>query len=163
MPNIEDVTERAAAAPPPAVRIVNLQQLQDLCGADVLCTFELDGHRVELPVQRMTCAVEEKVRAIRRLAQPKWNPVIKDYDYTGPEYLQKRDENDKVARSLVIYYGCAAIASGKPALVKPEEIHAYVSGLLPETVLEVIASTIQIGGVSLVERANFTSTPGSAN
>jgi hypothetical protein len=101
------------------------------------------------------------VRAIRRMAQPKWNEARKDYDFMDPAFLHLQDRNQKTARALIVYYGCPAIAAKKPGLSTPEQIYHFVSGLLAENVLELIAATIQAGGMELVERANFTSTGAS--
>jgi hypothetical protein len=145
------------------ITIAALAELQRICAEDIPCVFQIDGKTITLPVQRMNAHAEEVVRAIRREAQPKWNPQMKEYDHTEPGYLQRRDEAQMEARSYLVYTGCKLVAAGKPQLTNRKEIHVYVSGLLPATVLDVLASTIEIGGVSLIERANFTSTAGSGN
>jgi len=50
------------------------------------------------------------------------------------------------------------LAVCKPGLVVAETIHDYVRGLLTDTVLDMLAMTIQAGGLELVDRAHFTLT-----
>jgi hypothetical protein len=146
------------------VTIESVDQLQTMVDAPVYCTFSLDGTTVRVPCKRVSQDLDEEVRRIRREAQP---PFLKergtsgDYDYTNAAYLAKRDRNEKVARAVLVYSGCPAIAAKKPGLRNAEEIYQFVKGVWTENILELIALTIQAGGMELVDRANFTSTSAS--
>jgi len=140
----------------------NLGALQALVDAPVWCRFRLDGQDIQVECHRVSQAVDEQVRALRRLAQPPYTKPTGTtpgyYDESNAAYLIARDKNDKIARSVVIYAGCPAVSASKPGLVVAETIHDYVRGLLTDTVLDMLAMTIQAGGLELVDRANFTLT-----
>lgn len=143
------------------IRIESLDQLKTLCDEPVLCRFELDGKTVELPVKRLTAGIKEQVNDILRGPQPPYDKVRGDYDYLNPVYLKSRDKAEREARAIIIYYGCDTISKQKPGLPNKNEIYNFIQSLLPETVLEIIALTVQKGGVDLPERVNFTSTAAS--
>lgn len=84
-----------------------------------------------------------------------------DYDYLNPAYLARKDQNEKLAPALIVHAGCPAVSAKKPGLTDKNEIHNLVRQLLPETILEIIALTIVASGISLEQRANFTSTSAS--
>ena len=150
--------KKEKAAVSKVVRIESLDQLKKLCDEPVLCRFFLDGNTIELPVKRLTAGIKEQVNDILRAPQPPFDKARGDYDYLNPAYLKSRDKAEREARAVIIYYGCDAISKQKPALPNKAEIYNFVQSLLPETVLEVIALTVQKGGVDLPERVNFTST-----
>jgi len=139
------------------IRIESFDQLKKLCDEPVLCRFELDGKLIELPVKRLTAGIKEQVGDILRAPQPPFDKARGDYDYLNPNFLKARDKAEREARAVVIYYGCDAIAKQKPGLPNKNEIYNFVQSLLPETVLEIVALTIQKGGVDLPERVNFSS------
>jgi hypothetical protein len=65
-----------------------------------------------------------------------------DYDYLNQAYLARKDQNEKIARALIVYSGCPAVAAKKPGLTDKHEIHNFVRQLLPETILEIIAQIL---------------------
>jgi hypothetical protein len=144
------------------VLIKSFDQLQALVDKPLPCQFALDGELVELPCRRITQETQERVLAILRKAVP---PMKKgpnpDYDHRAPSYLAECEHNEKVARAVIVYSGCPAIAAKKPGLVDDEAIYQFVRPLLSETILEIICLTIQKGGLDRVDRANFISPPGS--
>jgi hypothetical protein len=146
-----------------AVRIESLKQLQERCEQPVICRFRLDDQELEVPCRRLTPKLQEQVREVLREAVPKWKADRKDYDALDPDYLAKRDRNAKVARALVIYNGCPLVAQARPGLLDRMTIYEYVQGLFAENILEMLALTIESGGLELMERANFTSTAGLEN
>jgi hypothetical protein len=158
-----DENQPATPAAPAAVLIESLDQLQQLVECPIYCEFKLDGKLIRLPCKRINQGLDEKVRAIRREAQPPYDERRKDYNYFDPAFLRLRDRNDKVARAMIVYAGCPAIAAKRPGLVDKEEIHLFVSTVLSENILDLIAATIQVGGMELVDRANFISTSASEN
>jgi hypothetical protein len=140
--------------------VEHLDQLQALVDRPVMCRFALDQQEVELPCKRLTAEMDEVVRGLKRQAQP---PFIKDrgdYDYTNQAYLKLREENERKARSLLVYWGCPAVAAKKPGLTNQEEIHKFVREILAENILEMISLTVQGGGLDVTQRVNFTS-PGN--
>ena len=143
------------------VRIETFEQLKSLCDEPLLCRFELDGKIIELPVKRLTAGIKEQAAEILRAPQPPFDKVRGDYDYLNPAFLKARDKAEREARAIIIYYGCEAVSKQKPGLPNRTEIYNFVQSLLPEMVLEMIALTIQKGGVDLAERVNFTSTAAS--
>ncbi len=149
---------------PVKVKVIkSFKELKAMLDVPINCQFDLDGVSVELPCQRLMPGVQEQVLKLLREAQPPFKRERGphgDFDWQSPAYLEARETNQRLARSLVIYTGCPAIAAEKPGLTDLKKIHEFVSGLLPETVCEVISLTIQKGGVDLRERSNFTSTPG---
>jgi hypothetical protein len=138
--------------------IESLDQLQALIDAPLWCEFRLDGQSVRVACKRVTQIVDEQVRELRRTAQPPYKAERKDYDYTDTNYLKARDQNEKTARSLVVYCGCPTVAQKNPGLTDPKAIHTFVRTVLTENIVELICLTIQAGGMELVDRANFTST-----
>ena len=143
---------------------MSLDELQAVVDAPIWCEFALSGAPIRVECRRLGQAVDEQVRELRRRAQP---PFLKDrgpsgdYDYTNAAYLAAKDKNEKIARALMIYAGCPAVAAKKPGLVVPEMIYDYVRGVLSETVLEILGAVIQGGGLELGGRVNFTSTSAS--
>jgi hypothetical protein len=144
------------------IRIDSADQLQALVAQPVICRFMLDEQVIEVPVTRLSAATAERVRALRRAAQPEWVKERNDYDHTGAKYLAARDQNERIARAVMIYCHCPAVAAQKPALQDNAAILAHVQSLFSENILDVIAIAIQGGGLDLEERINFTSTHGSA-
>ena len=57
--------------------------------------------------------------------------------------------------SVILIIAPAAVPASKPGLVVAETIHDYVRGLLTDTLLDLLAMTIQAGGLELVDRAKF--------
>ena len=109
----------------------------------------------------MTATIKEQANDILRTPQPPFDKVRGDYDYLNQNYLKARDKAEREARAVIIYCGCEAISKIKPGLPNKTEIYHFIQSLLPETVLEIIALTIQKGGVDLPERVNFSSTAAS--
>jgi hypothetical protein len=143
------------------LRVEHLDQLQSLVDKPVFCQFTLDAQEIELPCKRLTAEMDEEVRKLKRLAQPPFLKDRNDYDYTNAAYLKTRDENDRKARSLLVYWGCPAVAAKKPGLTNQEEIHKFVRSILAENILEMIALTVQAGGMEVTQRVNFIS-PGNS-
>lgn len=143
--------------------IESLDQLQAMVDAPLYADFTLDGRPIRIACKRLTPVLDEQVRAIRREAQPVYVPAQKDYDYTDKAYLAKRDANEKIARNLIVYCGCPAIAAKRPGLTDKKQIHDFVRDLLSEPILEIVALTIQAGGMGLADRVNFTSPAASEN
>ena len=147
------------------ITIESLDQLQTLVNETVQCRFHLDGKLISVPITRISPAVAEREREIRRMAQPPYKQDRKDYDPLDATYLKKRDEQATRARNFIVYSCCPAVASKKPGLTAPEDIHTFVQGLLTENILNFIALSAQGGGMDLdVEAqkgANFTQAPGS--
>jgi len=146
--------------------ITDFDQLTALTDKPVICRFELDGATIELPCKRLSDVVQEEVYALHRKATPPWDKSLGpagDYNHYAQNYLKARADNANRARALIIYTGCPAIAAKKPGLTDIEAVYGFVRGLLPENILEIIALTIQKGGVDLRQRADFTSTPDSEN
>jgi len=140
------------------MKIDSLEQLQALVDAPLECVFKLDGKPVSVMCRRVTQDVDEQIRALQRKAQPPYIKERNDYDNYNERYLFERDQNQKTARSLLVYTGCPAISAKKPGLTNASDIHRFVKTILTETILELISLTIQAGGMELVERVNFTST-----
>jgi hypothetical protein len=152
---MKHIAEVSAIKP---MKIESLEQLQVLVDAPLECVFKLDGRPVSVTCRRVTQDVDEQVRALQRKAQPPYIKERNDYDNYNERYLFERDQNQKAARSLLVYTGCPTIAAKKPGLTNAADIHRFVKTILTETILELIALTIQAGGMELVERVNFTST-----
>ena len=148
-----------------SLRIESLGQLKELLEKPVMCRFEVDGQEIELPCRRLNPKTQEAVQGILREAQPPFKRERGpngDYDYLDVKYLEKRDKNMKVARALVIYSGCPALAADRTGLTDAQQIYDFIqNGPLSETVLELISLTIQKGGIDVRERADFTSPPAS--
>jgi hypothetical protein len=136
--------------------ITSLDELQALLDKPMHCEFVLDRHSVKLECKRLSAAIEEEVRRIRRDVQPPWSAEKKDYDHLNSQYLQKRDAAERIARSVIVYWGCPQVAAKKPGLIKPAEIHLFVNGLLTEHILELLALTVQAGGLEVPQRTDFT-------
>lgn len=148
---------------PKVIEITNIDQLQKLVDEPIYVTFALNGNVVRIKCRRITQALEEQVRKILRKVQPKWNEQKKDYDHTDPGYLELRNEADRRARSFIVYSCCPPIAAKQPGLTNETDIHRFVRELLTENIIELIHLHCQSGGMELVERANFTSTPASGS
>src|SRR5437879_4663574 len=121
------------------IRIESVDQLQALIDSPLMCRFNLDQHKVEVPVTRMSQATGEAVRKLRRAAQPPFIKERADYDHLGAAYLEARDKNEKKARALIVYSHCPAVAEKKPGLTSEDEIYNFVRGLFSENVLEIIS------------------------
>jgi hypothetical protein len=155
--------EPGQAPPPPKapeiLTITSLDQLQRLIDAPIWCEFKLDGRPMRVECHRPTQALDEQVRALRRKAQPEFKKERGpngDYDYAAPAFLAAREANEKIARALLIYACCPVVAASRPGLLVPEKIAEYVRGLLSEGVLDLLATVIQVGGLDLMDRVNFT-------
>jgi len=150
---------QAPPAKPGAVTVTSLDQLEKLVAAPIWCEFYLDRQLIRIECRRVGQGVDEQVRALRREAMPPFDSKRGpngDYDFQNVGFLARRDANEKKARALLIYTGCPAVAAKCPGLTTPDKIHEFVRGLLSENILDLIASTVSIGGVDLVNRANFT-------
>lgn len=151
-----------------AKRIESFGQLAALVERPVNCYFTLDGpdgrQVVELPCRRLNEEVRDRVAAILRKATPpmKRSALGKEEpNFDDKNYLADVERNEKVARALVIYWGCPAIAAEKPGLIDDEAIYQFIRPLLTEPLKELIALTIQKGGLDRADRVNFYSPPGS--
>lgn len=149
---------------PQVVEITSGDQLkQELAAAKLFAEFGFMGKWYKMPVEPMSPKTAEAVRELRRkaLPPPVKNPAIGQpaYNELDPNYLKNRDENEKKARSLMIYSHCPVISAMKSGLTATDQIHDFVQGLYTETILEIISLTIQSGGIttSLEERVDFTS------
>ena len=153
--------------PPHPLTITSLDELQGLVDAPVYCQFAIDDQIVRIPCRRASQSLDEQVRAIRREAQPKRipnaDPAKEYYDYGDKDYMAKRDTNEKIARALLVYCGCPAVAEKKPGLTIPKDIYEFVRTILSENILELIAGTVAVGGIGIVSQVGFTATAGSEN
>ena len=147
--------------------IESLDQLQALVDAPVYALFALDNQPLKVPCRRADQALQEQVRALRRKAQP---PRMKEagpngdhYDYGNLAYQEAHERNTKIARALLVYSGCPMVSAKKPGLTDASQIHEFVKTILSENILEIIAGTVEIGGIGMVERVDFTSAAGSGN
>jgi len=141
--------------------IKSIDELQALVETPVTCTFKLSGHVVQLEVRRVTQDIDERVRILRKKAVPPYIKERNDYDYLNLAYLAARDKNEAMARSLIVYLCCPAVAAKKPGLMKEEDIHAFIKGILTENIVEIIAATASAGEMEVVPLANFISTAAS--
>lgn len=145
----------------PAVRppLTSLKDILGIVDTPVLATFLLDDRECQIKVRRAMPSVMEKRRALLRSVQPPFVKERNEYDTLNPQYLQRRDESILQARSLTVYLCCEEVAALKPGLTEPSQIHAAISGLLPETILELIELTAIAGGLDaeVTKRANFMS------
>ncbi len=163
-----NMNEQNDKTKPPVIRIQNYAELAALVDEPVDCHFEIEGQSgpklVAVPCKRLSEDMRDHIAEILRQATP---PVKRDrtgkeeYNREDPGYVAACEKNEKVARAVTIYWGCPAIAALKPGLVQDEEIYQFIRPLLSDTVKELIALTIQKGGLNLAQRANFYSTPGS--
>lgn len=145
-----------------SIRIQSLDQLQQLCDRPVICYIKLDhGPVIEIPCRRLDAKTQEIVLDLRRAAKPKYDERRKDYDLLDENYLRARDENQLIARAVMIYACCPMVAAKQPGLQDRKKIFEFVQGLFTENILQALELTIQGGGLELVEGANFTSAPGS--
>lgn len=142
------------------VRIGSLDELQGLIDEPMICSFELDGRTIEIPITRMSAATMETVRQLKRKVQPPYSQERKDYDFLNSAYLESKDVAERKARSVAIYKHCPIVAAKKPGLLKVDEIDGFVQGLFSENVLEMLSLKIQLGGIDVDERVNFTSMAG---
>lgn len=149
------------AGAPRVKEIGNFDELQAICDAPIYCEFKIDGQEIRLPCRRLSPAVDEQVRALRREATPPFVKERGEYNYFDAAFLKKKDEGEQLVRSLVIYAGCPSVAAKNPGLTNRDDIHRFVKNLLTENILELIKLTILAGGVELTERTNFTSTAAS--
>ena len=141
--------------------ITTLAGLRAVIEKPLTCEFEIDGQIVQLPVRRVTTSIDELRRQVLRGPTPPFVKERNDYDALNAQYRSQRDRSEDEARSLIVYHCCPEVAAGNPGLTEASAIHNYVKGLLPPTVLELIALTAMAGGLSaeVNKRANFTSTP----
>jgi hypothetical protein len=150
------------------VKIASFDELAARIEKPIPCVLKLDGDLIQFDVRRQSPALAERVRKLRRSVTPPFkkerNPPQGDYDPMDPGYLEKRDALELKVRALVVYTCCPIIAARKPGLTDEAEMRGTV---LSENMLDLIMLTAQAGGVNLDEevqrRANFISTPGSAN
>ncbi|MDE2102858.1 MAG: hypothetical protein KGL39_36780 [Patescibacteria group bacterium] len=154
------------------VKIASFDELAAKIEKAIPCVFKLDGELIEIPVKRVTPALAERVRKLRRAVLPPYkkerNPAAGgDYDPMDPGYLERKDLNEAKVRALIVYTCCPLVAAKKPGLTDEAEMLAFVQGILSENILDLIMLTAQAGGMNLDEevqrRANFISTPGSEN
>jgi len=153
------------------VKIASFEDLSARLDKTIPCVFKLDGELIEIPVKRVTPALAERVRKLRRSVLPPFkkerNPPAGDYDPMDPKYLADKDANEAKVRALIVYTCCPLIAAKKPGLTDEAEMLPFVQGVLSENILDLIMLTAQAGGMNLDEevqrRANFIFTPGSGN
>ena len=141
--------------------ITTLAGLRAAMDKPLTCEFEIDGQIVQLPVRRVTTPIDELRRQVLRGPMPPYVAERKEYDALNASYRAQRDRAEDEARSLIVYHCCPEVAAGSPGLTEAPAIHSYVKGLLPPTVLELIALTAMAGGLSteVNKRANFISIP----
>lgn len=152
-------------------KITSFDELAGLLAKPVSCVFKLDGQDIEIQVNRVTPLLAEQVRKLRRSVTPPFkkdrNPPAGDYDPLDAKYLEARDAMEIKCRALIVYASCPLVSAKKPGLTNPDDLVAFVQGVLSENMLDLIMLTAQAGGMNLDEevqrRANFTSTPGSEN
>jgi hypothetical protein len=153
------------------VKIASFAELAARVEKTIPCVFQLDGELLEIPVRRVSPALADRVRKLRRSVTPPWNPKINpphgDYDPLASEYLGKKDAVEAQVRALIVYTCCPVVAEQKPGLLNEADMAAFVQGVLSENILDLIMLTAQAGGMNLDEevqrRANFSYTPGSEN
>ena len=151
--------------PVPPKLMASLDELQALIASPLKCRFRLDGQVLEIDVQRMPSAIAERSRAILRSVQPPFKKERNDYDPLDADYLKRFAEAENKSRCIVVYF-CCPIVSAKKACASDEEITAFVQGMLPRHLQELISLTAQSGGLQLIdanEAANFTAPGGSAS
>jgi len=99
-------------------RLVLSAPVMGLVEAPVWCRFRLDGQDIQVECRRVSQAVDEQVRELRRRAHPPYSKPTGTtpgyYDESNAAYLIARDKHDKIARSVLIYEGCPAVAASKP-------------------------------------------------
>ena len=145
-------------------KITSLDQLQKLVDAPLVCAFTLDGQTLEVPLRRVSPAIEEQRREVlRAVPPPPFDKNRGEYDLLHPAYVRGKEQAEKKARSLIVYACCPAIAESKPGLTAVDDIHKYVQSVLVENVLDVIALTAMASRISVevARRANFTFPPDS--
>jgi len=147
-----------------ALTFKTLDELQALVDGKINCRFRLDGREANVPVSRISPAVAEKERQIKRAVQPPYKPDRKDYDPLDAKFLADRDLANLKARAFIVYSCCPLVSAKRPGLTSTDDIFAFVQGLLTENILNVIALTAQAGGLDLdveaQKTANFTPAPG---
>jgi hypothetical protein len=148
-----------------ALRVTSLEQMNALFASPIPARFEHNGRVIEVEVRALTPREESERSALLRKAQPK---IIKGrtqsedrIEYNDAKYAEEKEHWEKTARALCLYRACPIIAAAKPGLTTADEMFEYVQGLWNEHALEIIYLTIFTGGVSVAERANFTTAPSS--
>lgn len=143
----------------------SLDDINALFASPIPARFQHNGRTIEVEVRGLTPREESERAALLRKAQPK---IIKGrtqgedrIEYNDPKYLEDKERWEKTARALCLYRACPIIAAGKPGLTSADEMFEFVQGLWNEHALEIIYLTIFTGGVSVAERANFTTAPSS--
>jgi hypothetical protein len=159
-----------AKKPIQPIKITSLKQLKDRAEKTIPCTFKFDGDLLEIPVRRVTPALADRVRKLRRSVTPPFkkerNPPVGDYDPLDPKYLEAKEALEVKVRALIVYTCCPIIAEQKPGLTDEAEMVPFVQSVIEsENILDLIMLTAQAGGMNLDEevqrRANFIFTPGS--
>ncbi len=156
------------------LRIESFAQLTALFEAPVYCYFKIEGPEgeqlIELPCLRLSEEMRDRVSVLLRKATPPLRTATgrgtteAKFDYDDKAYQAEAEKNEKIARAVILYWGCPALAAQSPGLVTDDEIYSFVRALKwPDTIKELIALTIQKGGVDRAERANFYSAAGSAS
>jgi hypothetical protein len=149
------------------VKIASFDELAARIEKTIPCVFKLDGELLEIPVKRVSPALAERVRKLRRAVTPPFkkerNPPAGDYDPMDAGYLAARDAVETKVRALIVYACCPLIAAKRPGLTDEAQMVEFVQGVLAENILDLIMLTAQAGGMNLDEevqrRANFISTP----
>jgi hypothetical protein len=145
----------------PKVAILSLEQMSGVLGAKLSIPIQLDGVVYVMEARRLNSSERARITEIERKPVPPAVPGKPGtYDWEAPKYRDEVMRARRLGRSLAIYMACAWVAEGKPGLLNPEDIMAFVESKLCENVQEVLHAGIMLEGVKVVDLANFTSASG---